>query len=108
MKAMKSHGSKSKFVLFTVSTHDEGHTTCLTNIMCAKETNHITCVGLSQLCQHNFEHNRMAQASSIMPVYSYNFVQSIFSYRGIGILNKEIFIESTVTVLLCDKLAQLQ
>ena len=24
-------------------------------------------VGLSQLCQHNFEHNRMAKASSTMP-----------------------------------------
>ena len=24
-------------------------------------------LGLSQLCQHNFEHNRMAKVSSIMP-----------------------------------------
>ena len=24
-------------------------------------------VGLRQLCQHNFEHNRLAKASSIMP-----------------------------------------
>ena len=41
-------------------------------------------LGLSQLCQHNFEHNRMVKASSIMP--GKIFAQSTISPKDIDIL----------------------
>ena len=58
-------------------------------------------VGLSQLYQHNFEHNRMAKAFSIMHrIIGKDFVQcTLFQRHPHFGRNSEFFTEYAMTVL---------